>query len=629
MPAPDSRPPRGRPARPTPRPSSRPAAGGYAPRPPRAAGGRGPFTRGRPDTRDEGRGPPRVPDDGLERLQKVLAAAGLGSRRACEELITTGRVEVDRKVVTQLGTRVDPHAQEIRVDGEKLPEPEAGRLHAQQAGRRRDHQLRSLRPPARRRSRAGRAAAVRHRPARPHERRADPVTNDGELANLLAHPRYGVEKKYLVQVAGVPSEELLEKLRRGIRLAEGEVHAKRVSIRSQHKQSAVLEMVLDEGKNREIRRMLAELGHKVHQLKRVAVGGLSLGRSAARPVAAAGLERDRGPPARRHRSRRPRRRREPPRPRGPAGRRPGGRPPAAARDRQDAPGPSRRGNDTLGGETPTAVRPVSCAGRRRAGPAACPGSGSGRQGVELAAARRRAGRSEHDRGRSRAPCAMPMRPPACGPGSCSTAQIADGTWRIRLDCPAIAAAGRPRAVRDAADSRPPRSAPGPAAGRLRHVPTPRRPAPRHYADFIYLVHGTVHDRTAAHAAGRRTRRLGPAGQRVPACRRSTTSCSWPAASARRPCSPGPRAARAGGLRNRLADASPAARGHVLLGRTPRAASFGDDRRLPRRRVSTCIWPRSTAPPARGASVVDLLDQRSRAPASLPRRRTSPAADPSR
>jgi 23S rRNA pseudouridine2605 synthase len=103
------------------------------------------------------------------------------------------------------------------------------------------------------------------------------VTNDGALANLLSHPRYGVEKKYLVQVAGVPSQELLDKIRRGITLADGKVHAKRVDIRSQHKQSAVLEMILDEGKNREIRRMLARLGHKVHQLKRVGVGKLSLG----------------------------------------------------------------------------------------------------------------------------------------------------------------------------------------------------------------------------------------------------------------------------------------------------------------------------------------------------------------
>jgi 23S rRNA pseudouridine2605 synthase len=220
---------------------------------------------------------PAVADDGLERLQKVLAAAGLGSRRSCEELITTGRVEVDRRVVTQLGSRVDPHAQEIRVDGERLPHPKrvVFMLHKpvgvvttnyDPSGRPR---VVDLVPGDQRLFAIGRL-----------DRMSEGLillTNDGGLANLLAHPRYGVEKKYLVQVAGVPAEELLERLRHGIRLAEGEVHAKRVSIRSQHKQSAVLEMVLDEGKNREIRRMLARLGHKVHQLKRVAVGGLSLG----------------------------------------------------------------------------------------------------------------------------------------------------------------------------------------------------------------------------------------------------------------------------------------------------------------------------------------------------------------
>lgn len=103
------------------------------------------------------------------------------------------------------------------------------------------------------------------------------VTNDGPLANLLAHPRYGVEKRYLVQVAGIPTRETLDAVRRGVHLAEGQVHAKRIDVRSQHKQSTVLEMTLDEGKNREIRRMLAAHGHKVHQLKRVAVGGLTLG----------------------------------------------------------------------------------------------------------------------------------------------------------------------------------------------------------------------------------------------------------------------------------------------------------------------------------------------------------------
>ncbi|MEX0670543.1 MAG: pseudouridine synthase, partial [Pirellulales bacterium] len=267
MPAPDSRPPRGRP--------SRPASQDQGRAPPRSAGGRRPFSRSRDDREDR----PRItaPDDGLERLQKVLAAAGLGSRRSCEELITTGRVEVDRKVVTTLGSRVDPLAQEIRVDGERLPNPKrvvfmlnkpvgVVTTNVDPAGRPR---VVDLVPGDQRLFSIGRL-----------DRMSEGLillTNDGGLANLLAHPRYGVEKKYLVQVAGVPTEELLDRLRRGIRLAEGEVHAKRVSIRSQHKQSAVLEMVLDEGKNREIRRMLASLGHKVHQLKRVAVGKLSLG----------------------------------------------------------------------------------------------------------------------------------------------------------------------------------------------------------------------------------------------------------------------------------------------------------------------------------------------------------------
>ena len=243
----------------------------------------------RPPRRDQPRAParPRRPtpaptrpaaaDDRRERLQKLLAAAGLGSRRACEELITSGRVEVDRAVVTELGSRVDPETQEIRVDGERLPRVRrvvyvlnkpvgVVTTNFDPAGRPRAV---DLVPGDQRLFAIGRL-----------DRMSEGlllITNDGELANLLAHPRYGVEKKYLVQVAGVPSEQLLEKLRQGVRLAEGEVHAKRVTIRSQHKQSAVLEMVLDEGKNREIRRMLARLGHKVHQLKRVAVGRLSLG----------------------------------------------------------------------------------------------------------------------------------------------------------------------------------------------------------------------------------------------------------------------------------------------------------------------------------------------------------------
>jgi 23S rRNA pseudouridine2605 synthase len=327
-------------------------------------------------------GKPGSADDGKERLQKVLASAGLGSRRACEELITAGRVEVDRTVVSELGARVDPRSQEIRVDGERLPDPKrvvyllnkpvgAVTTNVDPAGRPR---VVDLVPGERRLFAVGRL-----------DRMSEGlilVTNDGDLANLLAHPRYGVEKKYLVQVAGVPSPELLAKLHQGVRLAEGEVHAKRVSIRSQHKQSAVLEMVLDEGKNREIRRMLARLGHKVHQLKRVAVGGLSLGNllpgqwrqlawseveSLRREALAAVGSEPLGPPAR-ERGRGPQR--------GPGG--PGRRP--AGRDRGVGVAQGRRPGGGQGRGAPRAAprTGVGQDGERR--PAGRPGGGGGGQG---------------------------------------------------------------------------------------------------------------------------------------------------------------------------------------------------------------------------------------------------------
>ena len=103
------------------------------------------------------------------------------------------------------------------------------------------------------------------------------VTNDGELANRLTHPRYGVAKTYRVTVAGRPTREVLTKLQRGVHLAEGFARAERVEVKSHHKESTVLEMVLREGKNREIRRILARVGHKVLRLTRTAVGPVRLG----------------------------------------------------------------------------------------------------------------------------------------------------------------------------------------------------------------------------------------------------------------------------------------------------------------------------------------------------------------
>lgn len=240
-----------------------------------------PTSRRRPPVapRPKKSGPLDGPSDGgPDRLQKVLAAAGLGSRRQCEELITAGRVEIDRKVVTELGTRVDPIRQEVRVDGTPLPKPKLAYFAVNKPS----GVLSTNRDPS------GRPRVI-DLVSSGHERlftigRLDLysdglilVTNDGDLANRLTHPRYGVAKTYRVVVAGAPDREVLEQLRKGVHLAEGLARAERVSVKSRHKESTVLEMVLREGKNREIRRILARVGHKVLRLTRIAVGPIRLG----------------------------------------------------------------------------------------------------------------------------------------------------------------------------------------------------------------------------------------------------------------------------------------------------------------------------------------------------------------
>ncbi len=213
-----------------------------------------------------------------ERLQKVLAAAGLGSRRHCEQLILAGRVEVDGKVVTELGTRVESGREQIRVDGARLPRP-----------RRVYYALNK--PPGvvcTNRDPSGRPRAIDLVPAQRerlftvgrldlHSEGLILLTNDGELANLLTHPRYAVGKTYRVLVAGHPGREVTGRLRRGVRLAEGLAKVASVQIKKPYKQSTLLEIVLNEGRNREIRRVLARVGHKVLRLTRIAIGPLRLG----------------------------------------------------------------------------------------------------------------------------------------------------------------------------------------------------------------------------------------------------------------------------------------------------------------------------------------------------------------
>ena len=211
-------------------------------------------------------------------MQKVLAAAGVGSRRQCEELITAGRVEIDRRVVTELGTRVDLATQQVRVDGVALP---TARLEYFAVNKPSGVLCTNRDPAGRTRvvdlvaSKAARLFTIGRL-----DQYSDGlilVTNDGKLANRLTHPRYGVSKTYRVLVAGNPTQDILAKLEQGVHLSDGLARVEHITVRSRHKESTLLEMVLREGKNREIRRVLARVGHKVLRLTRVAVGPVRLG----------------------------------------------------------------------------------------------------------------------------------------------------------------------------------------------------------------------------------------------------------------------------------------------------------------------------------------------------------------
>ena len=223
------------------------------------------------------RAPTRRRVAGEKRLQLVMAEAGIGSRRECETIIEEGRVEIDGDVVTKLGTRVDPAKHKIRVDGDLI---KTERLQYfilnKPAG-----VLSTSNDPS------GRVRVIDL--IQTNQRvynvgRLDQsseglilVTNDGQLAHRLTHPRYGVEKKYHVLVDGRPEGGDLKTLEQGVYLAEGKAQAQSAKFIKRSKQSCWIEIVLTEGRNREIRRLLAKIGHKVRALKRVAIGPLKLG----------------------------------------------------------------------------------------------------------------------------------------------------------------------------------------------------------------------------------------------------------------------------------------------------------------------------------------------------------------
>lgn len=213
-----------------------------------------------------------------ERLQKILARAGLGSRRACEELIREGRVAVDGKVA-QIGQKADPSRDRITVDGKPV-ELKPGHTYV------------ALYKPRGVLSDEGDGSGQLStaRDLVPLEGHLFPVgrldlrseglillTDDGALANRLTHPRFGHEKEYRTLVEGVPDEATLARWRKGVFL-DGRVTAPaRVTVDGREKGGTWLRVVLREGRKRQIRRVAAMLGHPVQRLIRIRIGSLRLG----------------------------------------------------------------------------------------------------------------------------------------------------------------------------------------------------------------------------------------------------------------------------------------------------------------------------------------------------------------
>ncbi|MCG3137854.1 MAG: Ribosomal large subunit pseudouridine synthase B [Phycisphaerae bacterium] len=215
--------------------------------------------------------------DGLQRIQKVLAAAGYGSRRACEELVCEGRVKVNGQVVNQLPVLVNPQQDDIRVDGRRV---RIERLVYYLLHKPRGVICTNADPQGRMRA-IDLLTGVHERVYPVGRLDSDStglvlLTNDGALAERLTHPRYGVEKIYHVQIKGRLSAQDLERLKKGVWLADGRSGPVRVTIRHQNDRQSVLEVHIREGRNRQVRRMLLALGHEVRSLKRIKLGTLSL-----------------------------------------------------------------------------------------------------------------------------------------------------------------------------------------------------------------------------------------------------------------------------------------------------------------------------------------------------------------
>ena len=213
-----------------------------------------------------------------ERLQRALARAGVGSRRSCEELIEASRVTVNGEVAS-LGDRVDPERDEVRVDGDRValnPTLRYFALHKPSGV------VTTMRDPQSRSDlNTYLPRGLRVFPVGRLDRDTEGLlllTNDGELTNRLLHPRYGVEKEYLAEVAGIPTDRRIGRLVRGVQLEDGTARARSARVVARTGGRAGVRLVMAEGRKREVRRMLEAVGLPVRRLVRLRFGPVKLGR---------------------------------------------------------------------------------------------------------------------------------------------------------------------------------------------------------------------------------------------------------------------------------------------------------------------------------------------------------------
>ena len=225
-----------------------------------------------------------------QRLQKILSQAGVASRRAAERLIADGRVTLNGKTVQEMGTKADADTDDIRVDGRRLSPPERKRyiLLNKPAGF-----VSTRSDPQRRRTVIDLLHGVREYVYPVGRLDYDTeglllLTNDGDLAARLTHPRHGVERSYEARVAGMPDEEALRQLREGIPLdgrrtlpaeatllTERGAARRRAAPKTRHRANGMLQITIREGRNRQVRRMCEAVGHPVRELTRTRIGPLT------------------------------------------------------------------------------------------------------------------------------------------------------------------------------------------------------------------------------------------------------------------------------------------------------------------------------------------------------------------